>query len=107
MNGSPPMPSDITRDKPRGKYPYLWVGWLTLVVGGFFAIEIPALVNKDGGDTLTEHVQYVAGYGLWVVFLIGDGLVALVAWLLPHFFGPDSRVWEWMKWRKENEDAEG
>ena len=96
----------IAEDKPRGKYPYLWIGWLVLLVGGFFAIEIPALVNDSGGDTLTEHVQYVSGYGWWVVTLIGGGLVALFAWLMPHFFGRDSRVWKWMKWREEQEDAE-
>lgn len=100
------MADDVTESGPRGKYPYLWIGWLILVVGGFFAIEIPAIINDEGGDTLTEHVQYVAGYGWWVVALIGGGLIALVAWLLPHFFGPDSRVWKWMRWRKEQEDAQ-
>jgi len=92
---------DVTDDKPRGKYPYLWVGWLVCVVVGFFVIEIPALVNKSGGDTLTEHVQYVAGTGWAATVLIGGGLVALFVWLMPHFFGRDSRVWKWMKWRRQ------
>jgi len=103
------LDDDITDSKPRGKYPYLWITWLAIVVGGFFAIEIPALVNDSGGDTLTEHVQYVSGYGWWVVALIGGGLTALLAWLVLHFYGRDSRVWKWMDWRKrqeeENDDA--
>jgi len=97
----------ITDDKPRGKYPNLWIGWLIVVIGGFFLIEIPALANDSGGDTFTEQVQYLAGYGWWAVVLIGGALVALFTWLMPHFFGLDSRVWKWMKWREENKDAEG
>lgn len=98
---------DLLEDKPRGKWKYAWFVWLVVVVGGFLAIEIPAIANKDGGDTLTEHVQYVAGTGWWATILIAGGLVGLFAWLMPHFFGPDSRVWKWMKWRKEqDEDAD-
>lgn len=97
---------DITEDAPRGKYPFLWIGWLVLLVGGFFAIEIPALANSSGGDTLTEQVQYIAGYGWYATAMIGGGLIALFTWLMPHFFGRDSRVWKWMKWREEQEDAE-
>jgi len=66
----------------------LWLIW----IAQFFAIEIPALVNKDRGDTLSEHV--------WKWFAIsGDAgksksggyrarrftLIAFLAWLVAHF----------------------
>ena len=85
-------PHDVEDDRPRGRWPKVWLVWVTLAVGSFFAIEIPALVNDSGGDTLTEQVQYLGGFwpaGL-AVFVIG-----FAAWLVDHFVGPDSRVWEW------------
>jgi len=98
---------DVTHDKPRGKYPWLWLGWLILLVGGFFAIEVPALVNSTGGDTFTEQVQYVAGYSWFALAMVSGGLVALFTWLIPHFFGPSSRVWLWIKLRREQKNAKG
>ena len=59
----------------------------------FFAIEGVALVNGSGGDTFTEHFQYVVGIAGWGWGLAG--FLLLFAWLLPHMFGPDSRVWKY------------
>lgn len=33
-------------------YTWLWIGW----IGAFAVIEGAALINKDEGDTLSEHV---------------------------------------------------
>jgi len=71
-------------DKPRGRYPWLWivygilfvlgwaiaafiggpVAWVVFLVAafmGFWLIEGPALANRHGGDTLTEQLQYLFG----------------------------------------------
>ena len=87
--------TSVTEDKPRGRWPKVWLLWGVLVVGSFFAIEIPALVNDDGGDTLTEQLQYVGGTAgpWWFV----TALLLAVSWLLLHFVGPDSRIWLWAK----------
>lgn len=59
---------------------WFWLLWAALVVGGFFIIELPAVFNEEGGDTLTEHiVTYVPGE--LVAALFG----ALVVWLSVHF----------------------
>ena len=81
------------RDRPRGRWPRLWAAWGALVVASFFAIEVPALVNDSGGDTLTENLQNVfdvAGPGWGVA-----ALALASAWLGHHFFGPESRIWRW------------
>ena len=58
----------------------LWITWLLVAVGGFFAIEIPAVLNSEGGDTLTENVvAHVPGEPLVAVF------GGLVVWLSVHF----------------------
>ena len=58
----------------------LWITWVLVAIGGFFAIEIPAVLNSEAGDTLTEHVvQYVPGEPLVAVF------GGLVVWLSVHF----------------------
>lgn len=58
-----------------------WIAWAVLTVGGFFAIEMPAVFNDERGDTLTEHiVEYVPAEA---VFFPVFG--ALVVWLLYHF----------------------
>lgn len=36
----------------------MWLAWLIL----FFAIEIPALLNKKDGDTWSEVVRYIFGF---------------------------------------------
>lgn len=79
---------DIADDRPRGKYPVLWIVWAVIAVGGFFAIEIPALSNDSGGDTLTEHIQFLGGYSPWA--LVGI-VVGFAAWLVDHFVGPKDR----------------
>ncbi len=63
------------------------VAWL-LWIGMFFVIEVPALRNKQVGDTLTEHVRkwfstkekakgWKARRGV---------LAAFLGWLTLHFF---------------------
>ena len=58
----------------------LWITWVLVAIGGFFAIETPAVLNDEPGDTLTEHV---------VAWVPGEPLVAvfggLVVWLAVHF----------------------
>lgn len=88
-------------DTPRRGWTIAWVAWFVVVLGGFFAIEIPALRNDSGGDTLTEHVQYVAGLSpVWTV-VIGAGLASFAIWFGPHLFGRDSRVWTYLKRGRE------
>jgi len=94
-------PRSVLKDRPRGGWPYLWLGW----IGLFFVIEGFALFNDKGGDTLTENFQYVVGTAGWGWGLAAFGL--LFAWLLPHFFGPDSRVWKYDKLRRMSRTDEG
>jgi hypothetical protein len=60
-----------------------WIMWLIM----FGAIELPALLNKSKGDTLSEHV--------WRFFSIREKsngwrarrfvLLSFLAWLITHF----------------------
>lgn len=64
------------------------VAWL-LWLAAFAAIELPAILNKTRGDTLSEHV--------WKWFRINDKprqwtarravLAVFMAWLMVHFVG--------------------
>jgi len=88
----------VEDDRPRGRWPRLWAGWALLVVVSFFAIEVPALVNDSGGDTLTEQVQFVGGTaGPWWLVL---AFLLLFAWLTKHFLWRDSRIWKWAALRR-------
>jgi len=63
------------------KWTKLWILWAVLAVGGFFAIEMPAVLNDEPDDTLTEHVvEYVPAEA---VFFPVFG--ALAIWMLYHF----------------------
>ena len=85
--------------KPRGVWPWLWAAWFLL----FFAIEIPALRNDQGGDTLTEQVQFLGGWSPW---LFVAGFLIFLGWLTSHFIGRNSRIWRWGPERnKENPDG--
>lgn len=87
-------------DRPRKGWTIAWVVWLVATIVGFFAIEIPALLNPEGGDTLTEHIQFVAGQSpVWTIIVAG-GIVAFFAWFLKHLFDKDSRVWKYLYSRK-------
>jgi len=80
----------------------MWALWAVLALGSFFALEVPALVNDSGGDTLTEQVQWLGGYAPWlfVAFVLG-----FCGWLLDHFVAPDSRIWSWRRWRRSRRDV--
>ncbi len=64
-------------------YTIAWIGWIIM----FLAIEGIALVDKDHGNTLSEHV--------WKWFAVKDkptgwqirriGLLFFLAWLVVHF----------------------
>lgn len=61
----------------------LWLMWIAM----FFAIEVPAILDKDRGDTLSEHVwkwfgitNKSRGYKLRRVIL-----VFFLVWLVIHF----------------------
>jgi hypothetical protein len=88
-------------DRPRQRWTVAWVVWLVVAAGGFFTIEVPALINDSGGDTLTEHIQYAAGQSPAWTYLIGGGIVAFFAWFMPHLFGKNSRVWGYLKSRRK------
>ncbi len=65
-------------------YTVLWLIWIAL----FGAIEIPALINRQGGDTLSEHVRKwfstrEKSKG-WLARRTALG--AFLAWLAYHFF---------------------
>ncbi len=89
--------SDVSGSKPRGAWPWLWGLW----IAAFFAIEGYALATGEGGDTLTEQLQYVGGAGPW---LFSAGVVLFASWLVVHFAGPDSRIWEWARKRREHKE---
>ena len=56
---------------------WLWIAWGVL----FFAIEIPAILNRDSGDTLSEHVWGLINLGSFFWFAVA----AVLVWLLYHF----------------------
>jgi hypothetical protein len=63
----------------------IWAGWLVVVVGSFFALEVPALRNARKGDTLSEqirmwfHTGNPYGRGVW---LVTSGV--FFAWFVAH-----------------------
>lgn len=66
----------------------LWVAWII----AFFAIEVPALLNKKDGDTLSEVVRYIFGFSKRAGDLQSSGMkwrrgsfYALSAALIWHF----------------------
>ena len=72
--------------KLNSKYTWAWVLWLL----AFGVIEWKAINNKSSGDTLSEHVWKLIGTKAdkksaahWT---FRAGLVAFLAWLIPHFF---------------------
>ena len=89
-------------DRPRGRWPWLWALWAVLALGSFFALEVPALVNDAGGDTLTEQVQWLGGYSPWALVAI---VVSFAVWLVNHFVAPDSRIWHYRRWRRSRPDV--
>ena len=57
-----------------------WLVWAVAVIASFFAVELPAVLNDQHGDTLTENVvTHVPGEPLVAVF------GGLVVWLAVHF----------------------
>lgn len=65
-------------------YTWLWVAWLLAFIG----IEGAALINKDKGDTLSEHVwkwfsvkEQSSGKRTFRMVALGGFL----AWLATHF----------------------
>lgn len=142
--------ADLLRDKPRGLWPWLWltygllflagwaaasiiggpIAWAAFLGGAFFGfwlVEGPALANRSGGDTLTEHLQYIFGAsGLpwlavvtWAIVtallylqvgdLVAYGIperaaqtawIAFTAWTFKHFLWRDSRLWQWAAHRR-------
>jgi len=98
------MSEDILEDKPKGKWPWLWAIWAFLVIGSFFAIEIPALVNSTGGDTLTEQIEYGGGkIGAWLFLAL---FIGFIIWLIDHFIGLDSRLWKWREYFKKQKEGD-
>lgn len=61
-----------------------WFFWIAM----FFAIEIPAIVDKDPGDTLTEHTRRWFSTRTKSVQWRLRRLVLLffLVWLVVHFF---------------------
>lgn len=91
---NPPPP---VGDLPRQGWTISWLVWITVAVAAFAVIEGIALTNDHGGDTLTEHIQYIAGQSPIWTGTIGLGIAAFFAWFLSHLFGRDSRIWTYLK----------
>lgn len=90
---SPPPP---VGDHPRQGWTIAWLCWLILTLAAFAVIEGLALRNNHGGDTLTEHIQWIAGQSPVWTGIVGVGIAAFFAWFLSHLFGRDSRVWTYL-----------
>lgn len=70
------------------KWRWFWIFWIAL----FFAIEIPAVLNDEPDDTLSEQVWALIDLGSLFWFAVA----ALLVWLLYHF------LWEGRNpWRKK------
>lgn len=73
-------------------FTWAWIVWLVVTVGGFLALEIPAIIRRNDSekdpDTLSDHlalwfsVKTRKGRITWAVF--ASALGALVAWLGMH-----------------------
>lgn len=67
------------------KYTWAWAIWVL----AFGAIEFAAIQDKREGDTLSEHVWKLIGTRIaqrsWYQWIWRLGLLALFAWLIPHF----------------------
>jgi hypothetical protein len=63
---------------------WAWLFWIAM----FFAIETPALFNKDTGDTLSEHVRkWFSTMDKQKWWLIRRAVLAVfLLWLVIHFF---------------------
>ena len=71
---------------------WAWITWVVLAIGGFLALEIPAIIRKNNSDTdpdtLSDHltrwfaVKTRKGRISWAVF--ASGLGVLVVWLGMH-----------------------
>lgn len=63
--------------------------WLMWIVAGV-AIEIPALVNREDGDTLSEHIRKwfkVKDPRPTALTWIARGtLMSILIWFITHFF---------------------
>jgi hypothetical protein len=66
----------------RRRYTVAWLIWLGLTLLSFGAIEIPALLDPSGGDTLTEHVAAFLDGGPLRYLLIGGPLLWVALHLL-------------------------
>ena len=76
-----------------GKYTWMWAIWIL----AFGAIEWSAIKDRDTGDTLSEHIWKLVGTKTqdrnWYHWIWRLGLLALFAWLIPHFF----TGWSWFR----------
>ena len=69
-----------------------WITWLVLTVGGFLALEIPAIIRKNNSekdpDTLSDHLvkwyKVNTHTGRWLWAGTASGLGVLVVWLAMH-----------------------
>lgn len=63
----------------------LWftLGW-GIIFGAGLVLEILALIRKDRGDTLSEHVWFLLRKGGVVFWFLALGFFM---WLIVHFFG--------------------
>jgi len=97
----PEQTGELADDKPKHGWTVAWMVWLVVTIGGFALIEGPAIANSEGGDTFTEHIQFVAGQSPLAAVLGVVGLIAFGAWFLPHLFGRGSRVWVYLDERRQ------
>lgn len=63
-------------------YRRAWIIWAILIIGGFAAIEIPALLSGDMDNTLSAHLRLVLGLepGKWWGVLGGLAFLAFLGW---------------------------
>jgi hypothetical protein len=69
-----------------------WITWLTLTIGSFLALEIPAIIRKNNSekdpDTLSDHLALWFRVNTWKGRWIWTGVIsaigAIVVWLGLH-----------------------
>lgn len=73
---------------------WLWLAWLAATLAAFAALETVALLNRHGGDTLSERlrrwlgVEPVRARRRLAAPLFAGALLAFLAWFLPHILWP-------------------
>lgn len=70
--------------KPQSRWLILWTIWLVTILVTFFVFEIPAIVDKSEGDTLSEIVRFWATSNTAAVVIFILIVIGIPLWFAWH-----------------------